>query len=65
MSVYSEFEKLMRENRRQEAAKLLREKKGTSVLLRNLDYIISRMDDEEAEAFLSDFPKDCSVLIRL
>ena len=65
VSVYSEFEKLIRENRRQEAAKLLREKKGTSVLLRNLDYIISRMDDEEAEAFLSDFPKDCSVLILL
>lgn len=64
-SVYSEFEKLMRENRRQEAAKLLREKKGTSVLLRNLDYIISRMDNEETEAFLSDFPKDCSVLILL
>lgn len=51
-SVYSEFEKLMRENRRQEVAKLLREKKGTSVLLRNLDYIISRMDNEETEAFL-------------
>ena len=64
-SVYSEFEKLMRENRRQEAAKLLREKKGTSVLLRNLDYIISRMDNEETEAFLSGFPKDCSVLILL
>ena len=28
-SVYSEFEKLMRENRRQEAANLLRENKGT------------------------------------
>lgn len=64
-SVYSEFEKLMRENRRQEATKLLREKKGTSVLLRNLDYIISRMDNEETEAFLSGFPKDCSVLILL
>lgn len=64
-SVYSEFEKLMRENRRQEAAKLLREKKGTSVLLRNLDYIISRMDNEETEEFLSGFPKDCSVLILL
>ena len=64
-SVYSEFEKLMRENRWQEAAKLLREKKGTSVLLRNLDYIISRMDNEETEAFLSGFPKDCSVLILL
>ena len=64
-SVYSEFEKLMCENRRQEAAKLLREKKGTSVLLRNLDYIISRMDNEETEAFLSGFPKDCSVLILL
>ena len=28
-SVYSEFEKLMRENRRQEAANLLQENKGT------------------------------------
>lgn len=64
-SVYSEFEKLMRENRRQEAANLLREKKGNSSLLRNLDYIISRMDSEEAEAFLSDFPEDCSALILL
>jgi hypothetical protein len=64
-SVYSKFEKLMRENRRQEAAGLLREKKGTSALLRNLDYIISRMDSEEAEAFLSDFPEDCSALILL
>lgn len=64
-SVYSEFEKLLRDNKRQEAAKLLLEKKGTSVLLRNLDYIISRMDGEEAESFLSGFPKDCSVLILL
>ena len=31
----------------------------------NLDYIISRMDSEEAEAFLSDFPEDCSALILL
>ena len=64
-SVYSEFEKLMRENRRQEAAGLLREKKGTSLLLRNLDYILSRMDAEEAETFLAGFPEDCSVLILL
>ena len=64
-SVYSEFEKLMRENRRQEAAGLLREKKGTAALFRNLNYILSRMDSEEAETFLSDFPEDCSVLILL
>lgn len=64
-SVYSEFEKLMRENRRQEAAKLLREKKGTSALLRNMDYIISRMDKEEEQVFLSEFPEDCSTLILL
>lgn len=64
-SVYSEFEKLMRENRRQEAAKLLREKKGTSALLRNMDYIISHMDKEEEQAFLSEFPDDCSTLILL
>lgn len=64
-SVYSEFEKLMRENRRQEAAKLLREKKGTAALLRNIDYIISRMDKEEEQVFLSEFPEDCSTLILL
>lgn len=64
-SVYSEFEKLMRENRRQEAANLLREKKGTSALLRNMDYIISRMDKEEQQVFLSEFPEDCSTLILL
>lgn len=32
-SVYSEFERLMRENRRQEAASFLRQNKGTSVFL--------------------------------
>lgn len=64
-SVYSEFEKLMRENRRQEAAELLWEKKGTSALLRNIDYIISRMDKEEEQVFLSKFPEDCSTLILL
>ena len=40
-SVYSEFEKLMQENRCRDAAKLLQKKKGTSVLFRNMDYIIS------------------------
>lgn len=65
MSVYSEFEKLMRENRCQEAVDLLRENKGTSALLRNMDYIISRMDKEEEQAFLSEFPEDCSTLILL
>lgn len=64
-SVYSEFEKLMSENRRQEAANLLRKKKGNASLLRNLDYIISRMDSEEEKTFLSDFPEDCSALILL
>ena len=64
-SVYSEFEKLMQENRCQQAAELLREKKGTSALLRNMDYIISRMDREDEQTFLSEFPEDCSTLILL
>ena len=64
-SVYSEFEKLMQENRYQQAAELLREKKGTSALLRNMDYIISRMDREDEQTFLSEFPEDCSTLILL
>ena len=64
-SVYSEFEKLMQENRYQQAAELLREKKGTSALLRNMDYIISRMEQEEEQTFLSEFPEDCSTLILL
>ena len=64
-SVYSEFEKLMQENRYQEAAELLQEKKGTSALLRNIDYILSRMNREEAQTFLSEFPEDCSTLILL
>lgn len=64
-SVYSEFEKLMQENRYQQAAELLREKKGTSALLRNMDYIISRIDREDEQTFLSEFPEDCSTLILL
>ena len=64
-SVYSEFEKLMQENRYQQAAELLRKKKGTSALLRNMDYIISRMDREDEQTFLSEFPEDCSTLILL
>lgn len=64
-SVYSEFEKLMQENRCQQAAELLRKKKGTSALLRNMDYIISRMDREDEQTFLSEFPEDCSTLILL
>lgn len=64
-SVYSEFEKLMRENRYQAAAKLLQEKKGTSALLRNMDYIISRMDIDEEQIFLAEFPEDCSTVILL
>lgn len=64
-SVYSEFEKLMQKNRYQQAAELLREKKGTSALLRNMDYIISRMDREDEQTFLSEFPEDCSTLILL
>lgn len=64
-SVYSEFEKLMQENRCQQAAELLRVKKGTSALLRNMDYIISRMEQEEEQTFLSEFPEDCSTLILL
>ena len=55
-SVYSEFEKLMQENRCQQAAELLREKKGTSALLRNMDYIISRMNKEEGQRFFMEFP---------
>lgn len=64
-SVYSEFEKLMQENRCRDAAKLLQKKKGTSVLLRNMDYIISRMNREEEQTFLLEFPEDCSTLILL
>lgn len=64
-SVYSEFEKLMQESRCQQAAELLREKKGTSALLRNMDYIISRMNKEEGQRFCMEFPEDCSTLILL
>lgn len=64
-SVYSEFEKLMQENRCQQAAELLLEKKGTSALLRNMDYIISRMNKEEGQRFCMEFPEDCSTLILL
>lgn len=65
MSVYSEFEKLMQEKRCQEAAEVLQKKKGTSALLRKMDYIISRMDKEAEQAFLSKFPEDCSTWILL
>ena len=64
-SVYSEFEQLMKENRYREAAELLQKKKGTSALLRNIDYILSRMNREEVQTFLSEFPEDCSTLILL
>ena len=64
-SVYSEFEQLMKENRHREAAELLQEKKGTSALLRNIDYILSRMNREEVQTFLPEFPEDCSTLILL
>ena len=64
-SVYSEFEQLMEENRHREAAELLQEKKGTSALLRNIDYILSRMNREEVQTFLPEFPEDCSILILL
>ena len=64
-SVYSEFEQLMKENRHREATELLQEKKGTSALLRNIDYIFSRINREEVQTFLSEFPEDCSTLILL
>lgn len=64
-SVYSEFERLMRENRVREAAGILREKKGTAALIRNMDYLISRMEPEEEALFLAEFPKDCSPLLLL
>jgi len=64
-SVYSEFEQLMEENRHREAAELLQEKKGTSALLRNIDYILSRMNREEVQTFLPEFPEDCSTLVLL
>lgn len=64
-SVYSQFERLMQEKKCQEAATLLREKKGTSALLRNMDYIISRMSREEVKTFFSEFPEDCGTLILL
>ena len=64
-SVYSEFEQLMKENRYREAAELLQKKKGTSALLCNIDYILSRMNREEVQTFLSEFPEDCSTLILL
>lgn len=64
-SVYSEFEKLMDKNRFLEAADLLKKEKGTSALLRNMDYIVSRMDHEEEQIFLSELPEDTSALILL
>ena len=50
-SAYSRFEKLMEEGRIGEAARFLNEKKGSSVVIRNLNYLLSRCktDDEVRE----------------
>lgn len=66
-SAYSEFEKLMRENRVLEAAEFLKKKKGTSAVLRNMDYILSRVEQKDEQVFFSKFLQDvkCSPLILL
>ncbi len=46
-SVYSEFEGFMSEGKAVDAAKLLREKKGSGALLRMLEYIVSRCESDE------------------
>ena len=46
-SAYSRFEKAMKDGNVSNAAQILSEMKGTSVLLRNLNYILSRCKTEE------------------
>lgn len=47
MSVYHDSEALIHEGYVVEAARVLRDNKGTSVLLRNLNYLLSRCETEE------------------
>ncbi len=45
-SVYSEFERAMEDRSVSEAARILRESKGSGAVLRNLNYLISRCESE-------------------
>lgn len=51
-SVYSHFEKLLKQGDVVEAAKLLVDKKGVNALVRNVDYVLSRCTLDQVEEVL-------------
>lgn len=66
-SVYSEFERAMMVQDIEAAVTCLREGKGSSALLRQLNYILSRCKDEKDVAFVMDSlqTKNAIILIQL
>jgi len=64
-SVYSEFEAAMKKRRILEAADILKKGKGTSAVLRNLNYLISRCESGEALDNLLDTLESGNVIILL
>ena len=63
-SVYSAFEAAMRERRILEAAEILKKGKGSSAVLRNLNYLISRCSTgEELDSLLSMIESENVVLL--
>ena len=67
LSVYSDFEKAMAERNIDSAVRILKEGKGQSMVLRSLNYILSRCHTpEETEAVFSELTSDnVPVLIQL
>jgi hypothetical protein len=47
LSVYADFERAIAKERADEAAKILKDAKGSAAVLRNLNYLISRAKNEE------------------
>ena len=62
-SVYSGFEKAMTEKDIRKAVQVLREGKGVSVILRNLNYLISRCETPEDVRFVIENIKSDNVII--
>lgn len=63
LSVYSEFEKALLKKDIKEAATVLREGKGSGAVLRNLNYLLSRCENEEDFQFVLDNLDANSVII--
>ena len=53
-SVYSEFERAVGEGRIKDAVDVLRDEKGTGAVLRNLDYLLSRCESDDAVDYVLD-----------